>query len=106
LGCDLCAVYRSMEAKSSGAGLNLGLFEQFTHFGKLQLDGKPVNDPAGQKLDSFITQFILGYQINDRFGVQMNIPYISRSFTRADGMGGIDKGTESGLGDMSLIGHY
>lgn len=106
LACDLCAIYRSMEAKSSGAGLNLGVFEQYTRFGTLQQDGNPVNDPAGQKLDSSITQFIMGYQINDKFGVQMNIPYISRSFRRADGLGGINKGTESGLGDMSLIGHY
>jgi hypothetical protein len=104
--CDLCAVYRSMEAKTSKQGFNVGVFEQFTHFGTLQLDGKKVDDPANQKLDSSITQFILGYQVNDKIGVQVNIPYINRSFKRADGMGGIDSGTESGLGDMSLIGNY
>lgn len=104
--CDLCAIYRSMEAKSSGKGFNVGVFEQFTHFGTLQLDGRKVADPANQKLDSSITQFILGYQLNDKFGLQLNLPYINRSFRRADGNGGIDKGTESGPGDMSLIGHY
>lgn len=104
--CDLCSIYRSMEAKSSKQGFNIGVFEQFTHFGTMQLDGKKVNDPANQKLDSSITQFILGYQVNDKFGVQLNVPYINRTFTRADGAGGIDKGTESGLGDLSLIGHY
>jgi opacity protein-like surface antigen len=106
VACDLCSIYRSMEAKSSKQGFNIGLFEQFTHFGTLQLDGKKVDDPANQKLDSSITQFILGYQFNDKIGVQLNLPYINRSFTRADGAGGIDKGTESGLGDLSLIGHY
>ena len=104
--CDLCAVYRSMEAKSSKQGFNIGVFEQFTHFGTLQLDGRKVDDPADQKLDSSITQFILGYQFDDKIGVQVNLPYINRSFKRADGSGGIDRGTESGVGDMSLIGHY
>src|SRR5689334_21179689 len=93
LACDLCAIDRSMEAKSSKEGFNVGLFEQFTHFGTLQQDGKKVDNEVGQKLDSSITQFILGYQVNDRFGVQLNIPYIHRSFTRPDGLA-IDKGTE------------
>jgi hypothetical protein len=106
VACDLCAVYRSMEAKSSKHGFNLGVFEQYTHFGTLQLDGTKVDDPAGQVLDSSITQFIFGYQSKHDIGVQVNMPYINRSFRRADGAGGIDKATESGLGDLSLIGHY
>lgn len=105
LACDLCAIYRSMEAKSSKPGFSIGVFEQFTHFGTLQQDGTKVDNPAGQSLDSSITQFMLGYQVNDSFGVQLNIPYIHRSFTRPDGLA-IDKGTEAGLGDISLIGHY
>jgi len=106
LACDLCAIYRSMEAKSAGPGLNVGVFEQFTHFGTMQQDGRKVDNPADQKLDSSITQFLLGYQVNDRFGVQVNIPYINRSFRRPTDTGAIDEGTESGLGDLSLIGHY
>ena len=104
--CDLCECHLSVEAKSAGPGISIGLFEQFTHFGTLQLDGKSVHDPADQKLDSSITQFLVGYQLNDKFGLQMNIPYISRSFRRADGLGGIDSATVSGLGDMSLVGQY
>jgi hypothetical protein len=108
--CDLCAIYRSMEAKSANPGFNIGVFEQFTHFGTMQQDGNKVANPAGQSLDSTITQFILGYQFNDRFGVQLNIPYIHRSFRRPtfpDGMTlVIEKGNEEGLGDISLLGHY
>ena len=74
--CDLCAVYRSLEAKSANPGFNVGIFEQFTHFGTLQQDGHKVDNPANQSLDSSITQFIVGYQVNDRFGVQLNTPYI------------------------------
>ena len=108
--CDLCAIYRSMEAKTSNPGFNLGIYQQFTHFGTIQDNGKDIGNPLGQKLDSSITQFILGYQFSDRFGVQLSLPYISRSFKRPayDDAGtlSIDKGTESGLGDLSLIGHY
>jgi hypothetical protein len=103
--CDLCSIYRSIEARASKPGPYLGLFEQYTHFGTLQEDGRKVENEVGQKLDSSITQFIAGYQLSDRFGVQLNIPYIHRSFTRPEGLV-IDRGTESGLGDLSLIGHY
>jgi hypothetical protein len=110
IACDLCAIYRSMDAKTSKPGFNLGVYQQFTHFGTIQDYGKDIGNPLGQKLDSSITQFILGYQFSDRFGVQLAVPYISRSFKRPvymdDGMLMIDKGTESGLGDLSLIGHY
>jgi hypothetical protein len=110
LACDLCAIYRSMEAKTSKPGFSLGVYEQFTHFGTMQDNGKDVGNQIGQKLDSSITQFILGYQFNDKFGVQLNIPHISRSFKRPAfdeaGTLSIDSGTESGLGDISLIGHY
>jgi hypothetical protein len=106
LACDLCAVYRSLEAKSSKPGFNVGLFEQFTHFGTMQQDGHKVGNPAGQSLDSSITQFIVGYQFDDRLGVQLNIPYIHRSFKRPSDTGSIERGTESGLGDLSLLGHY
>lgn len=41
--CDLCAIYRSLEAKSASPGFNIGLFEQFTHFGTMQQDGHKVD---------------------------------------------------------------
>jgi len=104
--CDLCAIYRSLEAKSAAPGFNIGLFEQFTHFGTMQQDGHKVDNPAGQTLNSSITQFIVGYQVNEKFGVQLNTPYINRSFKRPTMTGDIDRGTESGLGDISLVGHY
>lgn len=102
--CDLCAIYRGTEAKLSKPGFNVGVFEQFTHFGTLQDNGEEVPDEVGQYMDSSITQFIVGYQINERGGLQVNVPYISRTFRRPEGFD-IDKGTESGLGDLSLTGN-
>ena len=101
--CDLCAIYRATEAKASKPGWFVGVFEQYTRFGTLRDGGSKVENEAGQFLDSSITQVLLGYQINDRYGIQLSIPYIHRSFKRAEGTG-IDEGTVSGLGDVAHIG--
>jgi len=79
--------------------------EQFTHFGTLQLDGREVPNPTGQYLDSSVTQFVAGYSFTSRFALQINLPLIYRSFERPEGFG-IDRGTESGLGDISLLGKF
>src|SRR3977135_1200943 len=78
---------------------------QFTHFGTLQLDGEEVDNPTGQYLDSSITQLVAGYSFNSRFALQINVPLIYRSFERPEGFA-IDRGTESGLGDVSLLGKF
>lgn len=108
--CDICSIYRGIEAKEAKEGFNVGVFEQFTHYGTVQIDGTKVPNPTDQHMDSSITQFIVGYQFSDRFGLQVNVPYIHRSFRRPEPTSPttfrIDSGTESGIGDMSLIGVY
>ena len=79
--------------------------DQFTHFGTLQLDGQEMDNPTGQHLDSSITQAVAGYTFTSRFALQINIPLIYRSFERPEGFA-IDRGTESGLGDISLLGKF
>jgi hypothetical protein len=81
------------------------LAEQFTYFGTLQFDGQEVENPTGQYLASSITQLIAGYSFTPRFGLQVNLPLIYRSFERPEGFA-IDHGTESGLGDVSLLGKF
>jgi hypothetical protein len=76
--------------------------EQFTHFGTVLVDGREVSNPAGQYENSSITQLVAGYTINDRFALQLNVPLIYREFRRPEGFA-IDRGTESGLGDISLL---
>ncbi len=106
LACDLCAIYSATQARGDiGRGAFLGVAEQFSHFGTVQLDGQKVPNPAGQYLDSSITQVFAGYNFTERVGVQFNLPVIARSFKRPDEMGGIDRGTESGFGDVSLLGN-
>jgi hypothetical protein len=103
--CDLCAVYAANEAGGAiGKGVLAGVAEQFTHFGTLQEDGHQISNPADQYLDSSITQLLLGYNFNERFGVQFNVPLIYRSFRRPEG-DEVETGTASGTGDVSLVGH-
>ena len=104
--CDLCAVYNANAAQGEGnAGFHLALAEQFTHSGTLQDNSREIADPIGQYRDSSITSFILGYNFTPRWGVTLNVPYIHRSFKRAEGFE-VERGTESGLGDLSLTGRW
>ena len=105
--CDLCGCYtpqlNSMpKEEMSPSGFYAAVAEQFSHFGTVQFDDDEVANPTGQRLDSSITQFVIGYGINERFALQFNAPLIYRDFRRPEGFG-IDEGTESGLGDVSLL---
>jgi hypothetical protein len=110
--CDLCGCYTpqlevmpGMEpgaSKSRSNGFYGAISEQFTHFGTVLENGREVSNPTGQYENSSITQLIAGYTINDRFGLQLNIPLIDREFKRPEGFA-IDRGTVSGLGDISLM---
>jgi len=111
--CDLCGCYTpqleampgEMEPSTSQLwwnGFYGALAEQFTHFGTVQVNGREVSNPTGQYENSSITQLVAGYTINDRFAFQLNVPIIYREFKRPEGFA-IDRGTESGLGDISLL---
>jgi hypothetical protein len=103
--CDLCALYTSLAARELRPGWSAGLFEQYTDFATVQEDGDEVDDPADQRLRSSITQLFVGYQWSRRFGVQVNMPWLDRSFDRAAGHD-VESGSESGLGDVALLAHW
>src|SRR5256886_7805468 len=105
--CDLCGCYtpqvESMpKEKVSMSGFYTAIAERFTHFGSLQFDDREVANPTGQRLESSITQFVVGYEINNRLALQFNAPFIYREFRRPEGFA-IDEGNVSGLGDVSLL---
>ena len=104
--CDSCAVYSAMEAQGeSSTGWFTSLAGQYTYFGTTQVDGDEVPNEADQHLDSYITQAVVGYNFTPRLCMQLNLPYIHRSFSRPEGFQ-TDKGVEQGLGDISLIGRF
>lgn len=113
--CDLCGCYtpqlETLPQRDFAGGFGQfsspskfygAIAEQFTHFGTVQVDGREVSNPSDQHLESSITQLVVGYDINSRWALQLNVPFIYRSFQRPEGFA-IDRGTESGLGDISLL---
>jgi hypothetical protein len=103
--CDICAVYIATEVAEGKTGFRAGVAEQYTHFGTLQDGGTEAPNPFGERLDSAITQFLLGYQFTDRLGLQLNVPLIARTFRRLD-EGRVTHGDETGIGDIALIADF
>jgi hypothetical protein len=101
--CDLCGCalipHRDYLPR---VGWYAGASEQFTRYKTLQQDGHEIGNDARQKLDSSITQIFLGYNVTRTFGVQVNVPFIYRSFRRSEETG-IDEGSLGGLGDVSML---
>ncbi len=104
LACDLCAIYTAAEIQQSRTGFNIGVAEQFSYFATLR-DGKYKVRNEDERLTSSITQILGGYNFTETLGVQINLPIISRTFTRVDG-DGLDHGDETGLGDTSIVAMY
>jgi hypothetical protein len=99
--CDVCAIYTATEMREGRTGLRIGVGEQYTRFGRLQDDGHEIHNP-GEYIDSSITQLFLGYDFMPQIGVQLNVPIIARYFRRIE-HGGLERGSESGFGDLSLL---
>jgi hypothetical protein len=103
VGCDVCAIYTATEVSEGRTGFRAGIGQQFTHYATERLNGEEIPS-FGEHLNSSITQFVLGYQWNERFGLQLNIPFIARTFRRLeDGL--LQSGNSIGAGDLSLIGN-
>ena len=101
LACDMCAIYTATELQETRTGLRLGVAEQYTRFAHLQNNGGAVNNVLDQYVNSSITQLIFGYVLLPRFGLQVNVPIIDRSYRRSGGTG-VQTGDVSGAGDVSL----
>lgn len=105
LACDICAIYTATEQREARTGLRLGIAEQYTHFGTERLGGTEISLPATEYLDSAITQFLIGYAFDPRFGVQLSVPLVSRTFRRIENHR-TETGSETGLGDLSVLGSF
>lgn len=100
--CDVCAIYTATEMRESRTGVLAGVAEQFTIYGTLQENGHAVPNPAGERLNSSITQFIGGYTFTPWLTAQVNLPLVGREFRRQEA-DGVVNGDETGIGDMSLL---
>lgn len=105
--CDLCGCPVVIDSTSTffQPGFSLGLSEQFTRFGTMQFDGSAAPNPLGQYMNSSVTQLFVNYNFDNRIGLQLNVPWISRSWRRAVN-NQAESGNAAGIGDMSLVAHY
>ena len=103
--CDFCGCDLPKLDFEHQPGWHARVSEQFTHFGTLQHDNQRIANPAGEHLDSSITQLIIGYDFAHALGVQLNVPLVYRSFQRWHN-GALDKGSVSGVGDVSFLVHW
>ena len=110
--CDLCAVYNADTANGgAAAGATISLAEQFITHDTLQLDGRelPASFLDQAFLDSSTTHLVPAWNFGERFGVSLNVPYVHKRFYRFERTStGFtnESGTESGLGDLSLIARF
>jgi hypothetical protein len=101
--CDLCSIYTATVMQEHKTGPWVAVSEQFTSFNTLRDGDKTLANENAEWLQSSITQLVVGYSIHPRFGLQLNVPLISREFRRFHD-GAIEHDDESGLGDISLVG--
>ncbi len=103
IACDLCGCFIPKDTMVKG--FRFGLAEQYSDFSTLKLDGNEILNPDDQKLNSWNTQFYANYHFNEKFALQLNVPVLYKSFRRPE-EGITQNGTESGIGDFSLVGYY
>lgn len=105
--CDLCAVYSAQLAHAQGAsGWYAGLSEQYSRYDQLRSGGDRIDEDGGQYLRSSITQLFLGYGLSEQWSLQLNAPLIHRSYLRLEHDGMADRGSDSGMGDVSVLAQY
>lgn len=111
--CDVCAVYTATEMLETRSGFRIGVAEQFSRFATRVPDADGEPEDLGESLNGSTTQVLLGWDPRPLFGVQLNLPIITRSYRRIeDGVlvgdriqDGIRvRGSETGIGDMALVG--
>ena len=102
LGCDFCAVYAATQAEGgSGKGFFGGIAAQYTDFNTYQSDGHNAPNPDDEHLNSLMSQAFVGYNFNNRVGLQFNLPVIYREWSKTGA-----EGSEAGIGDALLLGNF
>ncbi len=110
--CDVCAVYTATQMREERTGLLVGLAEQATRYSTRLPDPAGGTRDAGERLNSFITQILVGYDFHPKFRLQVNVPIIARDYHRLRNRRLVDdqirdgvmtKGNVSGFGDVALL---
>lgn len=80
-------------------GWQAGVDHQFTPFKSLYDDSQQIDNPSGEKIVSNTTTLHFTYNITQKAGFIITVPFHNRDYRRL-GENGVESGTVSGLGDM------
>jgi len=105
LACDPCAFYNLSRLQGTHEqSLTLSLSEQYSSFRLANPERLPRE---GSRTRSFSTTHLsVGYDISDRIGVQLSVPYVYTSSDRIERFARVSKNSDSGFGDLALIGQF
>jgi hypothetical protein len=103
--CDPCAVFSHRRAERGGeADFHTGLSYRFIHY-ESNRRAEGFESLPGQHLESNIWQVYSSYRFTDDVGLQLNIPVLYKDYRRVVN-GVVEKGSESGIGDLSVLLNY
>jgi hypothetical protein len=106
LACDPCSLYCSAKVKDIKAGTwTASISNQYSSFKKPKgyLENSQQN---GESVTGFSTaQLALGYDLTDRFALQIAVPVIARSYEKFSNYRK-STATDYGLGDITIAASY
>lgn len=102
--CDLCQLYSRPPGRDP-ARVYAGLLVQSADFGTLQQDGAQLDNPQREALKSTILQSMVGVRASEAWTLQLNVPYVQRSYRRI-AESGIETASEQGVGDIALVARF
>jgi hypothetical protein len=113
--CELCAIYSADSARGErNAGWVMTLSEAFISYHTVLLNDHEVSGHDLDYRDSSVTHLVPGYNFSPRLGLNLNVPLVYHHFKRTDLQYSLtdppvlrtERGSEFGLGDVSLIGRW
>lgn len=87
--CDICATPVALGSWEAAERASISVFEQYSKY------DRPAS--GGHEFESYTTQVGVRYCFSDHWAFQLSVPYMDRE---------LDGETESGLGDVSMLGVF
>lgn len=100
--CDQCSLY--LGRGPTTGNLRTGIFAQYADL-ETKITGSTEHDNLGERVQSLNVQAFLEYRMRERLTLQVNVPYLNRDYRQLQ-EGALQDGSESGLGDISLLARY
>lgn len=102
--CDYCSIYTQLEARHLNRNtLNLGATINLLGYSKTRLDGNSYQPGANQNHKISVVELEAAYDFNDRFSLQLDVPFIFQDHKRLVD-DAFESASDEGIGDVALYG--